>query len=186
MRRRTVPLSLLLGPLLVAGCLSEGGPSAVAPADAGAPDGTAAPQSILSVAHEGQTGARGCVFTPLTLNCPVAQGGSGDSYVFDCGEQNAAWVRGNLTWTASEAPPLAFSVTIAHHPPDDDHWQAEPEAGAEGTGGRIEIDADFSTYLGDVVSMHVLAWYVVGNDMAGILLTQGEDFDFEGTLGCAG
>lgn len=182
MQERTACACILLC-LLAPGCFSRDSPGVVAPANGDAIDQDVPPK-IIPLAHEGRTGARGCILTPATLNCPYATRGTEDP-IFACGERNATRLQANLTWDASGLPPPEFHTSIFHRPSGSDEWRPEPDWGARTTKSPILIDLDLTPFPGEEFSVHVTAWRVVGNDMAGVLVSQGESFMLDGALSCA-
>lgn len=177
---------LLVAALSSAGCL-DAGSRAVGTVPAVGMLEARQHNTTVDIRHSGRTGESICVDTVLTIRCAYAKSSATASYVLECPEDTGfpAALRGNLTWNPG-ALPQEFSVTVAHRPSPDDEWTADSEDVSMGTSSPLEINVDFGRYHGDVVMFQVHGWsYAGSHSAAGLIVSAGEDFKFEGRLTCA-
>ena len=184
MQGRTAAATILLAFLFAApGCTSPETTPTLA--------STATPEVALPttvpVLYEGVTGQVACLETLLTLDCPVSERGTLDSWDFACGSGfYPSALAANLTWDASGTPPPQFEVDLWSLPHNDTNADGTHIRAWSTTTTPVPFDFDLTPYAGTRIHVYLYAWRVVGSpDAADVRYSTGEAFRFEGNLTCA-
>lgn len=177
---RVIGACLLLGTLVLSGCLGEAATEEQSQARSIArrQNVAAAPApgpslDVSPVELEGRTTTYGCVVTPVATNCQAFMGGKALQPFAD-GEDNALRLTGNLTWIADTPATASLNAYLVV---DNRYQYGFPVAYGP---SPVVVDFDLTPYAGHFLAIGISSTSCTCSMVGGVVLAGPQDFVFRG------